>query len=124
MDSFSHSGRRLSLSSLTDASPLPVNVSYTHDHPVFRGTDTVCDLSLQEDQHSTHPATTTTITTTNSTLETTAEDGLEGDRQEERKPGRRKITIEYIEDKSKRHITFSKRKSGIMKKVFFDKSLD
>ena len=33
--------------------------------------------------------------------------------------GRRKIQIEYIEEKSKRHITFSKRKAGIMKKVRF-----
>jgi hypothetical protein len=32
-------------------------------------------------------------------------------------PGRRKIRIEYIGDKSRRHITFSKRKAGIMKKV-------
>ena len=30
---------------------------------------------------------------------------------------RRKINIEFIEDKSRRHITFSKRKAGIMKKV-------
>lgn len=35
----------------------------------------------------------------------------------ERRIGRRKIKIEYIQDKSKRHITFSKRKAGIMKKV-------
>ena len=34
-----------------------------------------------------------------------------------KRAGRRKIKIEYIEDKSRRHITFSKRKSGIMKKV-------
>lgn len=33
--------------------------------------------------------------------------------------GRRKIKIEYIHDKSRRHITFSKRKAGIMKKVGF-----
>lgn len=33
------------------------------------------------------------------------------------KKGRRKIKIEFIEDKSRRHITFSKRKAGIMKKV-------
>lgn len=32
--------------------------------------------------------------------------------------GRRKIKIEYIADKSKRHITFSKRKAGIMKKAY------
>jgi hypothetical protein len=31
--------------------------------------------------------------------------------------GRRKIQIEFIQDKSRRHITFSKRKAGIMKKV-------
>lgn len=37
--------------------------------------------------------------------------------------GRRKIKIEYIEDKSRRHITFSKRKAGIMKKVWFLLSL-
>jgi len=32
--------------------------------------------------------------------------------------GRRKIKIEYIKDKSRRHITFSKRKAGIMKKAY------
>lgn len=31
--------------------------------------------------------------------------------------GRRKIKIQFIEDDSRRHITFSKRKAGIMKKV-------
>eukprot|EP01103_Thecamoeba_quadrilineata_P013027 TRINITY_DN349_c0_g1_i1.p1 TRINITY_DN349_c0_g1~~TRINITY_DN349_c0_g1_i1.p1 ORF type:complete len:345 (-),score=96.15 TRINITY_DN349_c0_g1_i1:43-1077(-) len=36
----------------------------------------------------------------------------------ERKAGRRKIAIEYIDDKSRRHITFSKRKAGIMKKAY------
>lgn len=35
----------------------------------------------------------------------------------EKRAGRRKIKIEYIEDKSRRHITFSKRKAGIMKKA-------
>ena len=30
---------------------------------------------------------------------------------------RRKIDIKFINDKSRRHITFSKRKAGIMKKV-------
>ena len=37
--------------------------------------------------------------------------------QPDKKVGRRKIQIEFIEDKSRRHITFSKRKAGIMKKV-------
>jgi len=35
-----------------------------------------------------------------------------------KKQGRRKINIEYIEDKSRRQITFSKRKAGIMKKAY------
>ncbi len=45
--------------------------------------------------------------------------GAEGshDGGESKKSGRRKISIEFIEDKSRRHITFSKRKAGIMKKV-------
>lgn len=37
----------------------------------------------------------------------------------DKRSGRRKIKIEYINDKSRRHITFSKRKAGIMKKVSF-----
>lgn len=41
----------------------------------------------------------------------------EDDIKNEKKAGRRKIKIEYIDDKSRRHITFSKRKAGIMKKV-------
>eukprot|EP01113_Clastostelium_recurvatum_P033483 TRINITY_DN4423_c0_g1_i2.p1 TRINITY_DN4423_c0_g1~~TRINITY_DN4423_c0_g1_i2.p1 ORF type:complete len:313 (-),score=103.64 TRINITY_DN4423_c0_g1_i2:199-1137(-) len=40
------------------------------------------------------------------------------DDSSEKKAGRRKINIEFIEDKSRRHITFSKRKAGIMKKAF------
>ncbi|ORY76527.1 SRF-type transcription factor (DNA-binding and dimerization domain)-domain-containing protein, partial [Leucosporidium creatinivorum] len=32
--------------------------------------------------------------------------------------GRRKIDIEYIEDKSKRHVSFTKRKAGLMKKAY------
>jgi len=36
----------------------------------------------------------------------------------EKKAGRRKIKIEFIQDKSRRHITFSKRKAGIMKKAY------
>ncbi|RKP09969.1 hypothetical protein THASP1DRAFT_13526, partial [Thamnocephalis sphaerospora] len=36
----------------------------------------------------------------------------------DKRAGRRKIKIEYIEDKSRRHITFSKRKAGIMKKAY------
>jgi hypothetical protein len=35
----------------------------------------------------------------------------------EKKGGRRKINIEFIENKSRRHVTFSKRKAGLIKKV-------
>lgn len=35
-----------------------------------------------------------------------------------KKSGRRKIKIEYIPDRNRRHITFSKRKAGIMKKAY------
>ncbi|QRV86452.1 SRF-type transcription factor (DNA-binding and dimerization domain) [Ceratobasidium sp. AG-Ba] len=44
------------------------------------------------------------------------DDEEEGGRKE-KKAGRRKIKIEFIQDKSRRHITFSKRKAGIMKKA-------
>jgi hypothetical protein len=37
--------------------------------------------------------------------------------------GRRKINIEFIEDKNKRHVTFSKRKGGLIKKVKFFSSI-
>ncbi|KAF9649380.1 SRF-TF-domain-containing protein, partial [Thelephora ganbajun] len=39
-------------------------------------------------------------------------------RPKDKKAGRRKIKIEFIQDKSRRHITFSKRKAGIMKKAY------
>ena len=39
------------------------------------------------------------------------------DKKPQDKKGRKKIKIELIEEKSRRHITFSKRKLGIMKKV-------
>ena len=41
------------------------------------------------------------------------------DDDDDDKPGRerRKIDIKFIQDKSRRHITFSKRKAGIMKKA-------
>ncbi|KAI9487957.1 hypothetical protein BDB00DRAFT_890072 [Zychaea mexicana] len=56
------------------------------------------------------------------------DDGQGDDEDEDSKPspsqptknkhaGRRKIKIEYITDKTRRHITFSKRKAGIMKKA-------
>ncbi|KAG2175556.1 hypothetical protein INT43_001203, partial [Umbelopsis isabellina] len=46
------------------------------------------------------------------------DDSDDGDSKPEKRTGRRKIKIEFIEDKSRRHITFSKRKAGIMKKKY------
>ncbi|KAJ1966557.1 transcription factor of the MADS box [Dimargaris xerosporica] len=43
---------------------------------------------------------------------------VEASSKNEKRAGRRKIKIEYIDDKSRRHITFSKRKAGIMKKAY------
>jgi MADS-box transcription factor len=45
------------------------------------------------------------------------DDEEEDGKKSDKKAGRRKIKIEFIQDKSRRHITFSKRKAGIMKKV-------
>ncbi|GAA5999366.1 hypothetical protein JCM5350_005804 [Sporobolomyces pararoseus] len=44
--------------------------------------------------------------------------GAEGNGGTTDEKGRRKIEIEYIQKKEKRHITFSKRKAGIMKKAY------
>nr|CDI52162.1 MADS-box homolog Umc1 [Melanopsichium pennsylvanicum 4] len=38
--------------------------------------------------------------------------------ERDQKTGRRKIKIEFIDDDARRHITFSKRKAGIMKKAY------
>jgi pheromone receptor transcription factor len=43
---------------------------------------------------------------------------VKSDRPPQKRAGRRKINIEFIKDKSRRHITFSKRKAGIMKKAY------
>lgn len=62
--------------------------------------------------------TTFTLSNSSNPHDDDAEDSEEeGQRGGEKRSGRRKIRIEYIEDKSRRHITFSKRKAGIMKKV-------
>ncbi|GAA6024644.1 hypothetical protein JCM10207_003911 [Rhodosporidiobolus poonsookiae] len=47
-----------------------------------------------------------------------ASGAVKGEEEEKDDKARRKIQIEYIEEKSKRHITFSKRKAGIMKKAY------
>ncbi|KAI8338211.1 hypothetical protein BC941DRAFT_424901 [Chlamydoabsidia padenii] len=46
------------------------------------------------------------------------DDSDETNKKPGKRSGRRKIKIEYINDKTRRHITFSKRKAGIMKKAY------
>jgi hypothetical protein len=53
----------------------------------------------------------------NDAADSGADDDDDEERPKDKKAGRRKIKIEFIQDKSRRHITFSKRKAGIMKKV-------
>eukprot|EP01114_Cavostelium_apophysatum_P011635 TRINITY_DN2598_c0_g1_i2.p1 TRINITY_DN2598_c0_g1~~TRINITY_DN2598_c0_g1_i2.p1 ORF type:complete len:416 (+),score=118.82 TRINITY_DN2598_c0_g1_i2:164-1411(+) len=46
-------------------------------------------------------------------------ESIKGDtKSDEKKGGRRKINIEFIENKSRRHVTFSKRKAGLIKKAY------
>jgi hypothetical protein len=58
-----------------------------------------------------------TIVDDSSTVNNAEEDDSDGSGMPDKRSGRRKIKIEYINDKYRRHITFSKRKAGIMKKV-------
>lgn len=44
--------------------------------------------------------------------ESGGDDDDDDDKPKDKKAGRRKIKIEFIQDKSRRHITFSKRKAG------------
>jgi hypothetical protein len=46
------------------------------------------------------------------------EDDDDDDDDEQKKPGRRKISIQFINDKSKRHITFSKRRAASLRRSF------
>lgn len=46
--------------------------------------------------------------------ESGADDEEDEERPKDKKAGRRKIKIEFIQDKSRRHITFSKRKAGML----------
>jgi hypothetical protein len=52
-----------------------------------------------------------------------ADDDDDDEKPKDKKAGRRKIKIEFIQDKSRRHITFSKRKAGMSStvpiKIFF-----
>lgn len=60
--------------------------------------------------------------------ESVGDDDDEEEKPKDKKAGRRKIKIEFIQDKSRRHITFSKRKAGMRSPsfaslVFFSESV-
>jgi pheromone receptor transcription factor len=53
----------------------------------------------------------------NDAVDSGADDDDDDDKPKDKKAGRRKIKIEFIQDKSRRHITFSKRKAGMSRVV-------
>ncbi|KAH8104807.1 SRF-TF-domain-containing protein [Cristinia sonorae] len=59
-----------------------------------------------------------TFITDHDAVESGGDDDDDDEKPKDKKAGRRKIKIEFIQDKSRRHITFSKRKAGIMKKAY------
>ncbi|KAI0320538.1 hypothetical protein OF83DRAFT_1162356 [Amylostereum chailletii] len=71
---------------------------------------------MQEDkrhlQDSIPPPTTDQFIADQDAADSAAEDEDDSDKPKDKKAGRRKIKIEFIQDKSRRHITFSKRKAG------------
>lgn len=81
-------------------------------------------LDMQADDTHTHTSSGTTIPDQFIQDQEANDDGDDDDEDEgdgkksDKKAGRRKIKIEFIQDKSRRHITFSKRKAGIMKKAY------
>jgi len=76
----------------------------------------------QQNGNPSSPTSTPSSLTPNSNEDIKKDDTSEPDSPSEsstsKKAGRRKIKIEFIDDKSRRHITFSKRKAGIMKKAY------
>lgn len=51
-------------------------------------------------------------------VESAGDDDDDEEKPKDKKAGRRKIKIEFIQDKSRRHITFSKRKAGMRSPSF------
>ncbi len=84
--------------------PIPIGVppiSHTNDN-----SDDDSDAE-ENDEEPSHPHETKFI----------PEGKKDGEPEKERRGGRRKINIEFIDNKSRRHVTFSKRKAGLIKKV-------
>ncbi|TFK28069.1 SRF-TF-domain-containing protein, partial [Coprinopsis marcescibilis] len=86
-----------------DMHPGPANPADQHPPPPTGGQTVVDDAFIND-----HDA-----------VDSGGEDDEDEDKPKtDKKAGRRKIKIEFIQDKSRRHITFSKRKAGIMKKAY------
>ncbi|KAI8098762.1 uncharacterized protein BX664DRAFT_319540 [Halteromyces radiatus] len=77
-------------------------------------------LSQEYDSRSLHhPSVNNTVFSDQNMIQQMGDEDSDDDSSKPgKRSGRRKIKIEYIEDKSRRHITFSKRKAGIMKKAY------
>ncbi|KAJ8691751.1 transcription factor of the MADS box [Pleurotus ostreatus] len=117
----------------TAAQPAPSlsGTDYPHDHqssptsPTMRKRQRTLDQPNPADPAQAHqqqpqPVTDDAFIADNDAVDSNAEDDDDdGEKpKSDKKAGRRKIKIEFIQDKSRRHITFSKRKAGIMKKAY------
>lgn len=111
----------------TAAQPAPSlsGTDYPHDHqssptsPTMRKRQRTLDQANPADpaqghQQQTQPVTDDAFIADNDAVDSNAEDDDDdGEKpKSDKKAGRRKIKIEFIQDKSRRHITFSKRKAG------------
>ncbi len=111
----------------TAAQPAPSlsGTDYPHDHqpsptsPTMRKRQRTLDQSNPADPAQSHqqqpqPVTDDAFIADNDAVDSNAEDDDDdGEKpKSDKKAGRRKIKIEFIQDKSRRHITFSKRKAG------------
>ena len=94
-----------------------------HPYPIYTATSTMASEITDHDQNaspSVHDDGNGTLGVGDSNRGTKRpRPAADDDDDDDDKPGRerRKIEIKFIQDKSRRHITFSKRKAGIMKKV-------
>ncbi|KAK2465366.1 hypothetical protein APHAL10511_002720 [Amanita phalloides] len=86
----------------------------THDiHP------TTSSSAADQQQTAAQPVADDAFINDQDAVDSAAEDDDDEEKpKSDKKAGRRKIKIEFIQDKSRRHITFSKRKAGIMKKAY------
>lgn len=99
------------------ALPAPSEVSYGTPAPIVHFDPRQADSEEEDEEHDEEEEGARPKkrkSTANLRKSGVVEDSGAGD---DREKGRRKISIEFIAKKEKRHITFSKRKAGIMKKV-------